>query len=213
MSAGPIACGIRVHIPEIQVRSQVTQLAWAVSQVRQRGPSAAAAAPVTVLALKGRHTLRPLGHQGCGYHSVPGSQADHNENCWVVHNSACKIAELVFCKIGMKLWASPSRPGRLGRLAAAMVLLLLWLVTVAVVASPRLHGFLHADAQQANHACLITQLQHPTILAAVAAISAPPAPPTSGAVIECGSVQFPSSWDYRLSPCRAPPSAGLSCLV
>jgi len=86
-------------------------------------------------------------------------------------------------------------------------MLVLWLGTFALAASPQLHRLLHQDAPGPNHQCLITQLQQQPLLAGVAVVSAPAmalGPMLSVAPAVC---QFSPVRDCRLAPSRAPPRA------
>ena len=85
-------------------------------------------------------------------------------------------------------------------------MLLLWLVTVLVSLSPRLHHLLHDDSQSAGHECLITLLTKSHLLSSpspvvlvVASRMCIELPPIAALIV-------PSSADYRLSPSRAPPA-------
>jgi hypothetical protein len=82
----------------------------------------------------------------------------------------------------------------------------LWLGTCAITASPQLHRLLHEDAQSPEHQCLITQLQHQPLLTGFVVILVP-VPPVVDVQFVC-SIDFQSlsTFDYRLSPSRAPPS-------
>jgi hypothetical protein len=85
-------------------------------------------------------------------------------------------------------------------------MLLLWLGTFALTASPELHRLFHADSKNADHRCLISQLQHHPLLAGFAAPVAPAAAP-AGFAAACGfEFQFVPAQDSRLSLSRGPPS-------
>jgi len=84
-------------------------------------------------------------------------------------------------------------------------MLLLWLTTVLVSFSPRLHHLLHDDSQSAQHECFITLLTKGHVLGG-------PAPLVLGAADRAGielpptaPLATPASADYCLSPSRAPP--------
>ena len=89
---------------------------------------------------------------------------------------------------------------------AVSLLLGLWLATVMVGAWPQLHRLLHQNSEDAQHQCLITQLNKSLVLAA------PPAGFPLG--LDQNGVELPraprpaalAAADYRLSPSRAPPS-------
>ncbi len=84
-------------------------------------------------------------------------------------------------------------------------MLLLWLGTLALTASPQLHSLLHRDAQNLDHNCLVTQIQRGSLLAGLVAIIALLAPLTVVGVTWRANTQILPSFDYRLAPSRAPP--------
>ena len=86
-------------------------------------------------------------------------------------------------------------------------MLLLWLVTAALSASPDLHHFLHQEAQNATHNCLITQLQHQPLLVAFAVFVSPPPVALPLEASHFAEFQLLPALEYRLSPSRAPPLA------
>jgi hypothetical protein len=92
-------------------------------------------------------------------------------------------------------------------------MLLLWLGTLALAASPQLHSLLHQDSQSPTHHCFITQLQRHSVLAGSAPVTAPAAPPVQVQAIARAEPQFLASINYRLSPSRAPPSCFSSVAV
>src|SRR5437879_9958454 len=47
---------------------------------------------------------------------------------------------------------------RVAKALVAYLMLALWCITAAQVASPRLHHLLHKDSQKSTHECLVTQL-------------------------------------------------------
>jgi len=93
------------------------------------------------------------------------------------------------------------------RLAAVLLALSLWLGLCALEVSPDLHHFLHRDAQSPTHNCLVTQLQHHSVLSGCAVTRIPIAPATWSWLGGCRDFRFYPFSDYRLSPSRAPPSA------
>jgi len=84
-------------------------------------------------------------------------------------------------------------------------MLFLWLATSLLAASPDLHRLLHLDAQDPNHHCLVSQLQEHSPLAA-SSVMMTPVPAVSLQATVCVYDFVPFSFDYRLSPSRAPPS-------
>jgi hypothetical protein len=85
-------------------------------------------------------------------------------------------------------------------------MLSLWVVMSAFGVSPELHHFLHKDAQDPGHNCLVTQFQHHSVLSGFVAAAAPARPEVSSALVSLGRFQFHPSYDYRLPPSRAPPA-------
>jgi hypothetical protein len=84
-------------------------------------------------------------------------------------------------------------------------MLSLWASLWALEASPQLHELLHSDAQNPNHTCLITQLHQHTLLAGFVPLVGPVAPSAVFNLAAVEQSQFFASYDYRLSPSRAPP--------
>jgi hypothetical protein len=94
-----------------------------------------------------------------------------------------------------------------GRITTIAVLLLAWLGVCALEVSPELHHFLHKDAKSPAHTCIITQLQQHSIDTGAAAAVAP-VPPAIWNLLVTQEQSHPcASFDYRLSPSRAPPLA------
>jgi hypothetical protein len=113
----------------------------------------------------------------------------------------------------VKAWSASKRRYGVGRLAALVLMLLLWLGTLAAAASPQLHRLLHQDAQSANHHCLITQIQEQPLLAAFTIVTAPLAISAFFGSVSLPELRFVSASDYRLSPSRAPPFAAFFSLA
>jgi hypothetical protein len=84
-------------------------------------------------------------------------------------------------------------------------MLSLWGVLCALEASPELHEWLHNDAQEPGHTCLITQLHQHTLLAVFAAPFIPVGLLLATDQAGLEHFQFFPSYDYRVSPSRAPP--------
>ena len=99
------------------------------------------------------------------------------------------------------------RPRNGSRCAAVAVMFSLWVALWALEVSPDLHRFLHEDAQNPNHTCLVTQFQHHLVLSGLVAAVAPALPEVCSALPACGDFQFLPAYDYRLTPSRAPPAA------
>ncbi len=94
-----------------------------------------------------------------------------------------------------------------GRIMTIAVVLLAWLGLCAIEVSPELHSFLHKDAQSPAHACLVTQLQKHSIDSGFAPAVTPAPSVGWNLLATLGAVQLFASFDYRLSPSRAPPLA------
>jgi hypothetical protein len=96
---------------------------------------------------------------------------------------------------------------QIGKVAAAGLMLTLWLGLFALAAIPQLHQLLHQDAQNLNHQCLVTQIQQHSLLAGAAPAIAPILPADSFPVLARNEFQFLSFTDHRLTPSRGPPTA------
>jgi hypothetical protein len=106
----------------------------------------------------------------------------------------------------VKPQATSKCPRRGSRVAAVLLMFLLWLGLWALGAFPELHHFLHQDANSPAHNCLVTQLQHHSVPPGLASTLAP-VPPTDWKVVgHQPDFQFCSPIDYRLAPSRAPPA-------
>jgi len=91
-------------------------------------------------------------------------------------------------------------------LAAVAVMFCLWVLMSALGVSPGLHHLLHKDALDPGHNCLVTQFQNHSVLSGFVSALAPAMPEVSRVLVSRGSFQFHPSYDYRLSPSRAPPA-------
>ena len=94
-----------------------------------------------------------------------------------------------------------------GRITTIAVMLLAWLGVCAIEVSPELHSFLHKDAQSPAHACLVTQLQKHSIDSGFVPVVTPARSAEWNSLVTRAEVQLFASFDYRLSPSRAPPLA------
>jgi hypothetical protein len=93
------------------------------------------------------------------------------------------------------------------RTAAVGLMLFLWVLSFALTLSPELHRLLHRDAQGPSHHCLVTQMQHDSLLAGSSGIPASPTPPLAIGSLHAVEFHFLVSCDHTLSPSRAPPAA------
>jgi hypothetical protein len=110
-------------------------------------------------------------------------------------------------RYSVKFWTTSKHRRNGSRVAAVAVMISLWAALWALEVSPDLHRLLHEDAQSPDHHCLVTQIQHHLLLSGFAAATTPPLPVVSNAPLTCGDFQFLASYDYRLTPSRAPPTA------
>ena len=106
----------------------------------------------------------------------------------------------------VRFWTASKRQRGIGKLAVAGTMLLLWLGTFALAASPQLHRLLHQDAQNLNHHCLITQIKQHSLLAVAATAMAPAPPPVGLGSVCCPASQFLPAFDYQVSFSRGPPA-------
>src|SRR5258706_8958474 len=120
---------------------------------------------------------------------------------------ACIGPDVVFHNKSVKFWNSAKRQREAGKFAAVILMLSLWLGSLAITLSPELHELLHKDAKSSTHSCVVTQISGGSLLAGSAPVTAP-VPPVSGIGLSIAleSQNF-FSFDHRLSPSRAPPSA------
>jgi hypothetical protein len=119
----------------------------------------------------------------------------------------------LFCKTTAEIGAISERWREVCRPALAALMLILWLTTFALTASPQLHHLLHHDAQSLNHHCLITQIKQHQLLVDFAKALAPTQLLADLGAVGWAEFQFLSDCDYRLSPSRAPPSVISSITV
>ena len=108
--------------------------------------------------------------------------------------------------VRVQVWMTSRHRRNGSRRAAVAVMISLWVAIWALEVSPGLHRLLHEDAESPGHHCLVTQFQHHLLLPGFVAALAPALPDSSHALIRSGDFQFYPSYDYRLSPSRAPPS-------
>jgi hypothetical protein len=99
-----------------------------------------------------------------------------------------------------------SNPGKFSRAAVASALIAFVLFLSLLAASPALHKLIHADADDADHHCAVTEFIHGQVDTAVVA------PLIIGLFALFGGVAllaetfiFPLA-DYRFSASRAPPA-------
>jgi len=93
------------------------------------------------------------------------------------------------------------------RFAAIAVTLLAWLGVCAIEVSPELHSFLHKDAQNPAHNCLVTQLQKHSVDSGFVPAVAPVPSFGWNSLVSIGEIHPFALFDYRLSRSRAPPLA------
>jgi hypothetical protein len=106
----------------------------------------------------------------------------------------------------VKFPASLKHLRRCSRFAAVVVMLSLWVGMCALEVSPELHHFLHKDSQSPAHNCLVTKFQHHSVLSGFAPALAPASPRDCDPLVIYSDFPLFASFDYRLSPSRAPPA-------
>jgi hypothetical protein len=111
-----------------------------------------------------------------------------------------------FILLGVKLLTISKHLHITGRFAAVAVMLSLWLGMCVLEVSPDLHNFIHRDAQSPVHNCLVTQFQHHSVHSAFVPVCAPVAPANFSLLVAVRDFKLSASFDYRLSPSRAPPT-------
>jgi hypothetical protein len=99
------------------------------------------------------------------------------------------------------------------RVLIVSLMLLLWLLTAALAASPDLHHLLHPDSKSATHECLVTLLSKSQLLGGGAAGCALAPVPIIFASLRIIESSPSSGVDLRLSPSRAPPVLPASITV
>jgi len=113
----------------------------------------------------------------------------------------------------VKFWTASRHQQDLGKLAVTYSMLVLWLASFALAASPQLHRLLHQDAHNLNHHCLITQIKQQDLAAGCpVALEASPLLDSFGLVAALDE-QCISSFDFRVSFGRGPPSFSSSKAV
>jgi hypothetical protein len=96
------------------------------------------------------------------------------------------------------------------KLFAVWLMIVLWLGTFALSASPQLHFLLHQDANSPQHQCLITQIQQQLFVSGLAAISVPAPSSVFSRVSSWVRSEFVPSFDFRVALSRGPPVSGFS---
>ena len=105
------------------------------------------------------------------------------------------------------------RERRIGRILVVSLMLLLWLGTAALAASPELHHRLHKDSRNVTHECLITLVSKGHLLAGGTGFLPLISIPVFFGLLFIAESFHLTPVDYRLSPSRAPPSLFSSYLV
>jgi hypothetical protein len=115
-----------------------------------------------------------------------------------------------FSGVSVQLCWKTNGPRGIGRILIVSLMLVLWLGTTALAASPQLHHLLHKDSKSAAHECLVTLLSKSQLLAGgEVTVVVALLPFFFGLLLIAESSRFSIS-EYRLSPSRAPPALGLS---
>jgi hypothetical protein len=101
----------------------------------------------------------------------------------------------------------------IGKILVVGLMLVLWLGTTALAASPQLHYLLHKDSKSATHECLVTLLSKGQLLAGGAATFVLALIPIFFGLLLIAESSHFSIIEYRLSPGRAPPVLSASNTV
>jgi hypothetical protein len=91
-------------------------------------------------------------------------------------------------------------------MAAAGLMLTLWLAVIVVSVSPALHELLHHDSQNGKHECLVTHFVKGHVLSGASVGVVLMVDPVCAAALRPVDLTFVSPPEYRLSPSRAPPA-------
>ena len=113
----------------------------------------------------------------------------------------------------MQICVKTKRQRGVGRILIVGLMLLLWMGTAALAASPALHQYLHKDSKSLSHECIVTLLSKSHLLAGgnsnfVLVLI----PIFFGLLLAVECFQF-SIIEFRLSPSRAPPLTPASLTV
>src|ERR1051326_8003753 len=93
----------------------------------------------------------------------------------------------------------------IGKVLIVSLMLVLWLGTAALAASPQLHQRLHKDSKSLTHECLVTFFSKSHLLAVgTSSFVLALIPIFFGLLLTAEPFPF-AIIDYRLSPSRAPP--------
>jgi len=115
----------------------------------------------------------------------------------------------VFDGCSVNAQAPAKRVRVLGKVAAALLCLALWLGLIAVGSSPQLHHLLHSDASGPSHDCVFTQVSKGQFLAAGGILILA----VANLLSLCLSFELeqfpPQAADVRLASSRAPPACSL----
>jgi hypothetical protein len=99
-----------------------------------------------------------------------------------------------------------NREGGIGRILIVSLMVVLWLATAAVAASPELHHRLHRDSKSVTHECVVTLFSKSYLLnGSTSSFVLALIPVFFGLFLLLQSFRF-SIIDYRLSPSRMPPA-------
>ena len=127
-------------------------------------------------------------------------------------NSLAGVPNHCYCN-NVTRWTKSGVRRNLASCAAALVMLLLWLASFAIAASPQLHRLIHNDAQDATHRCVATMISQQSVMAGTPVSGV--VPPVSFVIrSSCfADFQFLPSFDYVINDGRAPPSSFSSTTV
>jgi len=105
----------------------------------------------------------------------------------------------------VQLCCKTNRLRGIGKILVVSLMLVLWLGTTALAASPQLHHLLHKDSRSTTHECLVTLLSKSQLLAGGAATFVLVLTPVFFGLLLIAESSHFSLIEYRLSPSRAPP--------
>ena len=113
---------------------------------------------------------------------------------------------------GVKLWKSTRGPRGVGQ-AAILLMLSLWIVTVAGAMSTMVHLLLHPEAQTANHHCAMTQFQEGSMAAATGLFVVTAFALTGMEMVSCPEFLSERSIVCEIYQSRGPPLTLTSIMV
>jgi hypothetical protein len=104
------------------------------------------------------------------------------------------------------LWLKSQQRRQFSKFSVGGLMLVLWIVTCALAASPQLHRLLHKDALGPNHYCLFTQISQHSLAASSGYVIAAEPEHSANTGVRLNELELLPSFDFVLSDSRAPPS-------